>query len=568
MKTTPNGDRHQSIPNKDLIASIVIFAVVLIIRIPMFQSIQMWDGGFYYSRLVRIAENLEWSIRYIWDNFRLAGHTAIMFCAFLLPGELITPGSSVGVNLITAIMTAAAMVCLYRIFRKMSPETDERLAAIVVLLAQLAPLFWGTSSYVNLDYTYVIFFIYMWYAHINKRNILTFFWMMCVVMTKETGAMLIAGYFGVYVLQIFFGERGIKTGERFKCLWRDPVIRILMFGAVLMIVYFVRQGAMSGWTPASSDYIGGHSWLATSARIEAYGQEVNAFGIYPKYIICNILQMFAIHFSWIASLAIVICLVIQIRTHSVNRELWRCLAPMLGAMAGYAIFNMLYIAWAIPRYVVFSAVMVWFTAGVVVCDTFKNSRKPVYIAAAVCAPLLIIETFFFIDPISNAAFLRLDTGKGTMLSMAMHTEYYADPIVSNYRFNYLAGLVDKMIADAEYDTDMQIVTWNANDDQCYIDDCGVYPLAWNSGKNKRILLTNRLLDRMTEGGAPEVIPLNFIDADTGTPAADRLLVYFLPYNGQDQAKELARFTDAYEPGEARTVSNWGGTLTYYVLDRK
>ncbi|SCY08273.1 hypothetical protein SAMN02910292_00817 [Lachnospiraceae bacterium XBB2008] len=557
------------------IFAVVLFLIVLVVRIPMLATMQRADGAVYYDKMIVAAESFEFSISHIWETFRIAGHMTLAYVFFAVLGEFLTPGSPVGVNMVWAVMTAAAMVCIYRIIRSLLPEAPRPAALVMSLVIQFVPLFWGTYSYANPDYMYLIFFIYMWYTHRNKEHILTCLWMLCVVLTKETGAVILFGYYLAYMILVFAQGRNVKVRDRFLRVVRDPIFSILLLGAFVMLGYFVRQGALTVWHYHPARYTEDYSWLIDHDTVMEYGQDAASFGIYPKYMICKLIQFFALNFNWIASAGLVTALFARKKAAKTGKSfsnLITGLIPLIGALIAFALFNMLYITWAHARYTIFFAFLLWFIVALYVYDTFSDKTVCLRVISGITAALLAVQTFYYIDPVSDAIFDSFDTGRGNMLYLSMRVHGYADMVIGNYRYTYVDDLMNKMLDDAGYSEDWQIVRWDNEVDQSDIAYCGpLYEYAWDASAGRRVILTERVNERMASG-APELYRLNMLDASDyvtgqdGAEGADTLLIFFWPYNGQDEDECLAPYLKDYSITKQERIYNWGGYLDYYVLD--
>ena len=124
--------------NKEKFFELDIYSFIICIcffgvRIPLFSHIQRWDGNVYYGQIVKAINELEFSFAHIWDTFRLSGHTSILYTVFMSLVEFLTLGDPIGINAVTAIMTSAAMVCLYKIFLIwISPKDNEAFKNILI----------------------------------------------------------------------------------------------------------------------------------------------------------------------------------------------------------------------------------------------------------------------------------------------------------------------------------------------------------------------------------------------------------------------------------------------------
>ena len=115
-----------------------------------------------------------------------------------------------------------------------------------------------------------------------------------------------------------------------------------------------------------------------------------------------------------------------------------------------------------------------------------------------------------------------------------------------------------MLAQAGYHRNMQIVTW---DGEAGIGRLWGYGLFWDTEKQKRFFDDN-------VSGMENVIPFSTValeELQGGNGLGQEALIYFLPFNRESEEEYLASLREHYQVSERREVSNWGGTLSYYIL---
>ena len=537
---------------------IILLASVLVLRIPLIQDMQRWDGGLYYSCIYDCVHDFSFSFDYLWNGMRFAGHPTIMFCFFSMLGEFITHGSPVGVGIVYTVMSAAAMVCLYRLFLRDDSEAGKASAVIFMLLIQCVPLFWGTVSYVNPDYMYLLLFIYFWYAHVNEEYVLCMFWMLSMFQTKELGIVIVAGYVAGHALSILLDKMALR--DRVAALFKDYLIIIALINVVIMFVYYRFQGTLGSWEITTGESF---KWFVSMNEIQARGTDVNAFGIYPKYMACKVLQLFVINFNWIATLGIIIsCIKLKkdgeaiIRKHSISVAV---------SMFGFATFGVFFITFAILRYNVFFHVMLWYVCFTMVYRAFGKKLLARRVVCALIGILLCVQTFFYIDPLTNLVFLRVDSGKGKIVASEMRKRYFGDTLINNYRYSYIDGLLNELLTDIDYSGNTKIVCFDPLIDTSkirYLDDGK--EIGWNTRTHKRVLLQG--------DNNPDVCNIDTVDYDTIIAAdtgliddQDELIIYFMKYIDVDEDATINELRTRYDVSDVRQLENWGGTLDYYVL---
>ena len=307
--------------------------------------------------------------------------------------------------------------------------------------------------------------------------------------------------------------------------------------------------------------------FASKEAIAEKGMAVNAFGIYPAYIAHRLAQIFLLNFMWIPTLIVITSIVFSVVTHADGWKKIHNVGGMIGALVMFVLFSGLYITAALTRYTIFSTVILWLIALLLLNYIWRPVISNIKIIGAciVMIFLLTVQNFAYIDPLSNVVFDRLDSGKGSILSTDMNTAYYGDSLVNSYRYSYLDKLLDKMLADADYNEKKQIVLWSSSDDQSFISSAYAFPVGWNKDKQERVLM-----DAKAISGQTEIVPLNMVplqNIQAGEPLGGEAILYFLPYYERDEEAYLSSLRGYYRISDRKEVSNWGGTLSYYILSQ-
>lgn len=532
-----------------------IVIVAILCRIPMFTQIQRWDGGIYYAAIMRACSNFDFTVKSVWDNFRLAGHYTLGYAFFMAIGEFLMPGRVIGVLFIALIMTVGALVCVYRLLRFYWSSMSEKQALAVTLLISVVPIFWGLFTNVNIDYFLIIFFIFLVYAEYREWNIMRFFWLMAVVLTKETGLFIIAGYSTAYCIKLWKESEGKSVREKFFHVLHNSFTKSILICFIILGVYVVKQGSIFAWMGFSNNGI----W-------ELLGD--SSIDMLP-YMGHKMIQLCTFNFAWIPTTIIVVCCFRRLLMRTKFKENFEGIISTIGALIAFLLFNILntfWIASALGRYTIFSVVFTWIFAFIMLFKTFPfwAESPKIYLAMGIISILLVIQNFYYIDPVSNLLFERLDSGRGKILSAEMNYSNYGDTLVNSYRYRYIDQLIDKMLVEAEYCPEMQIVIPYERD-FVYVTDDGLYNINWNIKKKRRTMVSTK--------ESAYIFPMQQILMDevrqsNGEGLAAEAIVYFVPYIEFDEDSCIEELRNYYQIGERREISNWGGSITYYALKRK
>lgn len=549
--------------NRDMLLEVLLFVLVVLLRIPLFHYMQKYDGGIYWGDIYKCTKNFEFSLRYVWENFKIWGHPSIMFTFFSMIGEFFTLGNTIGYSAINTIMSAFSVLCIYRIcLRKL--DVDKIIAFLICITLQCIPLFWGTFSHVNPDYMLFIFFVYMWYSHVFEKYILCFFWMFCMFQTKETGYVIVFGYALAYVISIIWHKHD-SIKDKLTSVIKDPYVITCCFIALAQGIIFLVQGDVLTWQLPDQK---SHKWIVGYGEVLQKGTDVNAFGFYPKYIVCKIVHMFGLNYSWIATLIIIVGIVYLHRHHLITDFNWKQLNPLLGALIVFASFNSLYITFALYRYNVLFVVMYWFIALLLLAKMIKKKRTYILCNAAIML-VLIIQTFYNTDVISDFMFNKYPTGKGYIVATEMKKGILGDNIVNNYKYSYIDELIDKMLAEVDYSEDI-VMVYADNDEINRVDVMALDTISgnhlyagWDRNENKRVVF-----DDLNAGVLPiKAIPYNTMLSEKAT-SGSKYLVYFFDFANLSVDNIKDDLVSTYAVEDEEIVNNWGGDLHYLLFSVK
>ena len=537
----------REIRDKGLVA-VVLFSTL--IRIPLFVHIQLWDGSIYYGCIQNACSGFEYTFSYIWDHFRLAGHYAIVYTFFTAIGEFLLPNNMTGVLIVMLALTDCAFVCIYKMLRNYWLNLPQKEAAVGTILVSICPLVLGLFSNISLEHLLFVFTIFLFYAEYKKQTVMKTVWLVSIMLTKETGLVIVGGYLLIHIAihlkdTIMYLEQG-----KLQYFLSDYNVVCAAGGLALVCLYTIKQKGLFVWLGMNQKRGGG---LITD-YIEKLPEN------FPLYL-HKIKLLFVLHFQWIPVLVILFCVIYCVVRHQKMLP-FKGQVSFLGTLGIFLLSNFYLLQYELGRYHVYSAAMLWILAYILLLKTFRaylQSTIRFGISIAVMM-FLLIQNFYFIDPMTNLAFDRYDTGRGKMVATEINGGNKGDSFTNNFRHTYLFDLIDRILEDGAYDTGTQIMI-PYEKDYLYFNDYTGYDtvkkrrVASLSPDGENVIeIKNVFLEDILEEN-PEEMP-------------ERGIMYFLPYVDSDEQESIRRADQFYEISERREVSNWGGKLSYYILKRK
>ena len=542
----------------------VIFVLFInaIVRIPMIGTMQRWDAGEYYYRLGTACENYDFTIQSIFDNFRLCTHSNLGFSLIMAIGEFLNPRGIAGVQVMTLILTLLAVYCIYCLIKDWWLRCGPWLAAGFTLPISFTPIFLGTFAYVNTDYQLALYFIFLLFAEFKGWHILSWLAAVLVSQCKETGVLIILGYYGFRILSDLFHEKG-NVIRRLLLLFRKSSVWIALMTGAVYAATVLKVGRLATWVQ-NADAESSLSWS---------NSEINCFGFRPDYIIHCIKQYFILNFAWLITGAILCCILIILlkKQHcSVQRY-----TGFIGAMLGFFIFGLVYITGGLNRYNV-PFVIGWSIAGMIIY--YYAIGRSVSGRANICFILLLsiaffVQSFWNIDMISSAIFRKAAiSDKNSILFTSYeygNAPYYGDGLVNNYQYSWTDRALDAFLRKIHYSRGMTILLPREENAGLHINGNGnVYTAVWNQEKQKRTMrgaapddetVIHTLSEPSLFGSLPLKYTKEMISADE---LPENVYIPFLKYYDVDKQKILSETDTFYYAGESGSVSSYGGTIEY------
>lgn len=437
---------------------VLVFSVAL--RALQFNSVPIFDAEEYYSALVNGCMNFDFSIRSFINSFMLFNHPTIGYTFFLAIGQFTFYDSFLGIYLVNSILTLCALLFVYELLKHFFPELSSAVIALGTFFVSCLPTFLGTFSYVHMDYGITIFLVFSIYMYSTKRYILGSFFSLVLVLSKEVGIVLYAGYFCGIILYRFIKESGgfllrIRNLLRQKEIW---IAFIPILGALLWVL-FILVGAISFWNPDNHNAASSSISLA----IDASENSINVLGYNLHYIIYRLKQIFVFNTHWILTFFSVLGVIFLALLKKKRRQMTFLhteeMIAMLMSFSFMTLFSVFYITYELMRY----NIVLEFLLGIITISFMFEIIKSIRLKTVVVllpTILFLLQSFISIDPVTNYLVQSLNTEKNDINFICENTTWPGDPLVYNYHYNYFNKVIDGILTNVQYDGETIYVLGN------------------------------------------------------------------------------------------------------------
>lgn len=506
-----------------------------------------WDAWTYYNLLMNACQNFDFTFRSFVQNFTMASHPTLGFAGVTAIGEFLNTGGYVGVLLVWMAVTLLTAYCLYCIMEKVLPASSWIYHTIAACVVMSAPLVLGTFSYYQPDAGIVCFFVFAVYCFLYKKNLLMFFSMLLLLLTKEIGIVVLGGFgLGALLGRMLYTGKEKSIGRRFLNFFKEPLGICGVFAVLAIVVYiifFIKNGG-TVWNLSISDDDG-----------------FSTITFRPSFFLYKCKQFFVLNFNWLiwgGNLVFFIAGKFGRRRRRKKASRIRrkdvVLIFFLTAVLQMAFYS-LYITFTNPRYHVLIDYCGVFLFVVLAAPCFAK-KKICYGVVGTVGVLLFIEAYVTIDPISLLAFKNSDTGNVRIINEGYHTStVQGDYGIYNHQYAYLGKAYDHILRAVGYHEGMDVLVWS--DSYNYSIDRGYY---WNTETQKAELVSSE-----------DTISIRVLDQESVTKDGEKLqpeaVFVLVPQFGiveEYAEKFIGQYYEIRYKGSVEI--SFGGTATFYVCD--
>jgi len=454
-----------------------------------------------------------------WNAF---GHPSMGYYSLLVAGQLIDFPNQYILNFTNILLAMLSIFCVYKILLFFLPDKRHYPEVLLgTAIYAFEPLFFGCSIFLNTDFPVLVFFTAALAALLYGRY--GFFAVACIFMifSKEPGIIFwatLVGGLGLYVLwyvaqQLMLGripslgeivpQSHYENGQPLK-LW-PSIYRIgcLLLPFIAFKVFTIAQrGAM--WSGDEGLKFDSNGW--------------NCFGFNTRVMANRAGEIFVLNFHWVPALITLVVVLIgigryierkkvseeiinnvvttdklaenivheeyqtsmsnlptkqelliekkspellPIETQSLRIQANCCwgILPIMFSFLAFVAFNLSYITYIIPRYVVPAGFFL------IMCTIFamhfgiKSQKVRVSILSIILA-LFVAQTFRTIDPLSKLAFGTAPFGKHEILQIDNAGEAVGNAFVYNTEFTAVDKLFNLMNKAMPITPDTVLIAWH------------------------------------------------------------------------------------------------------------
>lgn len=416
-----------------------ILLLFLLLTVPRLGAVPVWDARVYYDQC--LLPSLYRSFNPI--NFNCFGHPSMLYMLVFAPGQWLSGGSAILLNLTNVALGCLAIAAFWIITGAFWPRREsrgDRLLGTAILVVWPAAL--ANSLNMTPDYGVFVFFLLFLAALLKERIALAALFATFLAFSKETGVALY-GLTTVLYLLVFVG-REVFLPRR---LW--PVIRkysVLFAPALLYLVVAglrLRQSQPLMWSDTKMSF----SYIARRFLVFNPG-EIYAGRYAPTIWILS--------FSWILTLGLLaagLALALSRRCRARLRSEAFFHRPLL-----FVILAFLATTYTLTRYETFSharyllgIVPLFVLLFLVALRVVVPRARPRYAFLGLTFLVLLASDFRTIDPVSRRLWGTFSFGRHELLKLTSWNNeccgYSMDQLVYNLEYLKFDEIQNAIFAD-------------------------------------------------------------------------------------------------------------------------
>jgi hypothetical protein len=562
---------------------LLLLAGYFVIRCFYLDAVPRWDASRYWVGLAHAIVRIQAVPTpaelpgILLETLNVFGHPAMGYYFLLTLGQLIDFPNQWIINLTNILLAMFSIGCFYLILRRFFGR-EEHLPEVLLATAAYAfePLFFATSIFLNLDFPLLVFLTAALCSLVYGRYGLFSLASLFMIFSKEPGILFYAAMAGAPVLhavRVLAGDlrdrrrplpgllftAGYPAGNRDDALpatWPAATRRallILLPGVVFLVYMVLRRGAL--WVDVAGLKFDSSGW--------------NCFGFNGRVMLNRLGEIFVLDFHWVAALVLTVCLALVLGRRILSRSDdggepeklpaaagFLIPSPFVASFAIFVAFNLLYITFIIPRYVVEGGFFLLLFDFFALRAAFPRRSSRLAILALLFG-LFFVQTFRTVDPLSKLAFGRAPFGPHEILQIDSPGEAVGNGFVYNSEFTMVDKLFNRMQKAMPMSPDTVLIAWDADRYYAWFQNGTVYVDATTLDRTVRWKNSFRY----------NVLNIYDLTADNAPLEAYYLYMPWLSVFSNEEA-ELAQVRTLYTVSAPTTIDIQGYFLRYYRLVRK
>jgi 4-amino-4-deoxy-L-arabinose transferase-like glycosyltransferase len=557
----------------------------ILLRSFYLDAVPRWDAATYWEAIkhaveaTQKVEDLAALPKVILDTYNVFGHSAMAYVGLIVVAQLIDYPNLFALNFVHLILAGFSVFCSYTIFRWFLPKAHQHSEVLfATAIYALDPLFFASSIFINTDFPVLVFFTAALAALLHGRYGWFAIASMCMVFSKATGTLFwvsLVGGVGLYGLITLINtlkrKQRIQLGRLLPPHPRNALDSlsgwsiayragcILLPGLAYKFYSIAQQGAV--WALNSGMKFDSKGW--------------NCFGFNPRVMSNRAAEIFILNFHWVLVAIILIASLIGIGRHLERRQRqfyarpfattedntrlgnrWWGLLPIGTSFVIFIAFNLTYITYIIPRYVVYGGFfLILFT--VITLQYASHSKRVRCSLLAIILGLFGWQTFRTVDPLSIWFFGSTPFSEHQILQIDSAGEAQGNGFVYNTEFTLEDKLLNRMQKAIPIAPDTTIITWNKDSGYSWFTRGDTFVDAES---------LERTIDTRNSFGY-NVIDIGSVYSAT---APTHAIYIYMPWLAQfsNEQQELDHLRQFYEISPPEDVGYQGYSLIFYRLVRR
>ncbi|MEI8200089.1 MAG: glycosyltransferase family 39 protein [Eubacteriales bacterium] len=425
----------------------IVAAVFSVLAGLQFDTVPRYDGGLYYDALITATDTFTYSLNSFVSAFTFFTHPLQGTSLLISIGEMLFPRQSVGVYIVTLIVTDIAIFCLYGIMGRIFPDKAPWLKAAGTAVFAFCPYVLGLFSHINPDYFISMFFVILIYAFAEELDYLAAFMFFLIIFSKETGILFAASF----LLSAILIRAGKAEGKNYFAKIKQYLFprRILLYSVAPLLL-------LSYYYLFSQDLTFGATYTNQSP-IRWDNDSLFCFGINTGYISSRIAQIMYFNFFWIITILIVTTGIVYFFRKN-RKKAMELIDPsadfsiLIGITLSsfiFMLFSCFFITTMCPRYNVCFALPISLISVGAISYIWKRQIQ-VKIVTGSLILLFILQNYFNLDPTLSLGNEKINLGFEYIYSPTgeysfMNLDYINEMYVYNRTFDYAEDLLDKLM---------------------------------------------------------------------------------------------------------------------------
>lgn len=356
---------------------LVMVTIALCVEPDAFQY--KWDGILYY------LSGKELSLQSL-SSLAIYGHIAQTFGAFVQIGNIVFGNVGVSMFVLNLSLMIISIIFFYRIVRQCLPDKSEWIYVLMTAIYAWSPYLLGMVPYYNLDFACQCLVPPVLYYLMKKKWILFALFAVLFCFTKEPAIIVYGAMCAGYVLIDIINDKNFTIIERIKrCFGRTQYYIMVMPGFL---------------------------WVATYEMLGPWSAGNGGVELDIVYIIEKIKNLYILNFNWVFTLSAIMGFIILLWKK--DYELGKNIFPLFCMQLSFTLFSCLFKTVNHARYNDTNQVTLYLIAIILLWTYMKQAVCSGW--GIVMSVLLLISSFYTIDPVSLSLYSTYRVGQAIMLT--------------------------------------------------------------------------------------------------------------------------------------------------------